>query len=188
MSSLPNSHAKPGLDYNPIIVGSWTYVALTLLGILFVQLAQKAGKLEKKEVGMSLVFVTTAGVCMWIVYISAWMVSWCSSPFLSLFSFCDPRARLRDVWVLWRGGKAISIQWERYEAVICLPFGVYSVQFPALGVPSISLSCLLSSSHLFSQLCPYLNYTSIPLIFLLFGLSSDTHFVGGFSLRRRFRF
>ena len=74
MSGLPDSHAKDGLKYDPIVTGSFVYALLTALGLACVFGAKGMGKLESKEVGMSLVFVATAGVCMWIVYISTWMV------------------------------------------------------------------------------------------------------------------
>ena len=74
MSGLPDSHAKDGLKYDPIVTGSFVYALLTVLGLACVFGAKGIGKLESKEVGMSLVFVATAGVCMWIVYISTWMV------------------------------------------------------------------------------------------------------------------
>ena len=75
MSGLPNSHAADDLGLAPVITGSVVYALLTAVGLACVCAARGAGKLESKEVGMTLVFVVTAGVCMWLVYLSAWMVS-----------------------------------------------------------------------------------------------------------------
>ena len=95
MSGLPSSHANGALTYQPIITGSIVYALLTMVGLALVFGARSAGKLESKEVGMSLVFVTTAGVCMWLVYISAWMVSCFFFPLSLWYSVSDPQPQLR---------------------------------------------------------------------------------------------
>jgi hypothetical protein len=59
----------------PVVNGSVLYAVLTAVGLACVCGARCAKLLEPKEVGMSLVFVVTAGVCMWLVYLATWMVS-----------------------------------------------------------------------------------------------------------------
>ena len=69
MSGLPSSHANGALTYQPIITGSIVCAAHNGGPCISVW-GTKRREVESKEVGMSLVFVTTAGVCMWLVYFS----------------------------------------------------------------------------------------------------------------------
>lgn len=72
--SHPSSHTTPGLTTAPLVTGSIVFAVLTFVGILLVFLAFSRGVIESKEVGFTLVFVVTAGLCLWMPWMSVWMV------------------------------------------------------------------------------------------------------------------